>query len=399
MRYITFIFLLLTYVSVAQPVNDNCSDALSVNLSQQVDFQTLGATQDGPAHPGLPCFSFGDSLIHHDVWYTFTPVTSEFVEWTTCNTAEFDTRLAIYSDQNACAFSEIDLIYCNDDGVDCSGFTSYLYFEVEAGETYYLRLGGFQSGDFGAGSFILNPIPEPMVPANSNCTENTFVGVITPEQADDGEGWKTGTTVNAIQELTVEDPDCVPQGEFFDVWYSFQNGENDSIEIRFETLTEDALFNIQIYDECGQKSISENEGGSLLDVCFMNNDVSSGSMWLIGFSEPGEYVMQVSTQITNQIPGSFRFQLVGQTEAVSVNEINLSQFIAVYPNPATNAVQISSPLREGVIELMGLNGKKYNSQKFNTSSFELDISTISPGIYILQINNQEKVARAKIIIK
>lgn len=382
----------------AQPENDNCVDAIAIGLSEEISFQTLGATIDGPAHPGLPCFSFGDSLIHHDIWYSFSPTASEFVEWTTCGTAQFDTRLAVYDDTNACTFSEEDLLYCNDDGVDCSGFTSYLSFEAEAGETYYLRLGGFQSGDFGMGSFIINPISNPEVPSNSNCEDHTFVGVVTTEQADAGMGWKTGNNFNALQENDVEEPDCIPQGEFYDVWYSFENGGNDSIEIRFETLTEGALFNIQIYDTCGVKALNQADGGELLDVCFLNSAVESGSMWLVGFEESQEYLMQIATQITNHLPGEFRFQLVGQTEAVSVFDIDLSDQVEIFPNPSHGIIQIKSPFKYGQIQLIDFSGKVLVSSEFIESSFSMDLSSLSKGIYLLSMANDNKMTVSKIAI-
>ena len=61
----------------------------------------------------------------------------------TCSTAGFDTRLAAYSSCNG------TLIACNDDTTGCTALTSRMTFNVAAGSSYLIRVGGHVGGGTG----------------------------------------------------------------------------------------------------------------------------------------------------------------------------------------------------------------------------------------------------------
>ena len=58
-------------------------------------------------------------MIRGDIWYTWTASTNEIVVISTCNDADFDTRLALWEGD----FGAQTLVACNDDGLGCAGFT------------------------------------------------------------------------------------------------------------------------------------------------------------------------------------------------------------------------------------------------------------------------------------
>ena len=133
--------------------NDDCADATSV-VPGTYDFSTLGATTDGPDQPGSPCDQFEESNVNNDVWFEYTATCDGAATFSTCGTADFDTRIAVYPG-GQCPPSAESLIVCNDDFGDCAGFTSQLEWLVTEGSTYLLRIGGYDSSESGEGSFEL----------------------------------------------------------------------------------------------------------------------------------------------------------------------------------------------------------------------------------------------------
>ncbi|MBQ72626.1 MAG: hypothetical protein CMJ67_06940 [Planctomycetaceae bacterium] len=117
--------------------NDDCSNAIEISFGT-TGFSTLNASNDGPPLPGDCDEGFGTGF-GFDIWFTLTPDQSEGIVVSTCDTADFDTRLAVYTGCNGI------LVACNDDGPGCGGYTSQMNFDGVEGETYLLRVGGFDN--------------------------------------------------------------------------------------------------------------------------------------------------------------------------------------------------------------------------------------------------------------
>ena len=118
--------LLVMNVFGQAPVNDDCENASSIAAGVGIAFNSVSATTDGPEHPNVACFSFGTDLVHNDIWFEFTATSTGFMQWSTCSTANFDTRLAVYQGAAICPVEDTDLLSCNDDGLacDCLLYTS-----------------------------------------------------------------------------------------------------------------------------------------------------------------------------------------------------------------------------------------------------------------------------------
>jgi hypothetical protein len=101
-------------------------------------------------------------------WYTFTG-TGEEVTFSTCNSANYDTRIIIFTD---CGLNEVAE---NDDGEGCSGFTSELSFVADAGVVYEVFVTGYEGFNGTAtGNYTLNvTCAAPPLPAPE--TSNTIV--------------------------------------------------------------------------------------------------------------------------------------------------------------------------------------------------------------------------------
>ncbi len=122
------------------PANDDCEDAVPLE-DGVTPFSTVGAITDGPAMTG-DCIKFGDPQVNQDIWYTYAATCTGTVTVSTCNDANYDTRLAAYVGIG-CPASNADIVGCNDDGPGCAGFSSILTFNANSGTDYLVRVGGF----------------------------------------------------------------------------------------------------------------------------------------------------------------------------------------------------------------------------------------------------------------
>ena len=142
-HFYTLCLCFVSAVCLAQPANNDCINAVPINEVQDLEFTTVDATTDGPFHPDSPCPSNSDlDSIYSDVWYAYTATFTGNCFWTTCGTADFDTKIAVYMPGSACPPMDEDLLTCNEDGGNCSFFTSELLFRVDSGQTYLLHISG-----------------------------------------------------------------------------------------------------------------------------------------------------------------------------------------------------------------------------------------------------------------
>jgi hypothetical protein len=143
------------------PANDECVDAIAI-FDGDTPFSTEGATDSGPDLPGSCDEGFGLSLVQ-DIWYMYTATCNGTLTVSTCDQADYDTRLAAYLDCSG------TFVACNDDGPGCSGFTSVMEFTVTTGTTYLIRVGGF--GGAGSGTLTISCAGDgnPACPGDGDC--------------------------------------------------------------------------------------------------------------------------------------------------------------------------------------------------------------------------------------
>lgn len=217
-------FFIGEYDPMAGPINDECENATPV-ANGTYSFSTLGATTGLPYHP-TDCVGGTADSMYNDIWYLYTASFTGTAEFSTCGTADFDTNIAAYMPGATCPPEVSDLIACSEDGTGCEGFTSSITFEVEDGESYLLRIGGWGSGspgEAGDGNFFIGEFDPTPPPPNDDCSN-----AIALDLGDMDSVVVEFTTIGAntsppYYEETVACFD-VPNGEtasFNDVWYTW----------------------------------------------------------------------------------------------------------------------------------------------------------------------------------
>lgn len=386
---------------VTGPPNDDCENALELDLGDQdsvvLQFNTVEASTGLPQHE-VPqsCFEPGEEFVYNDLWYSWTATYTGGLEFSTCGTATFDSRLAVYQ-STTCPPDTSSLVGCGDDenannGVACAGFTSRALFNVEQGQSYLFRLGGWSSGDRGAGSVLIKRIEPVVPPANDDCSNALDAFVITLEQANDFEFIFEGTNKLSTGQPQFATPICNNDGDFRDVWYSFNSGDNTELTLRFNKTTTNAEFIIDLFETCGIQA-DPAEGPYF---CVETEDFSNTfiEVPLENFpGEPTEYLIRVSTRLTGgDLPGDFWFQLVGNPFS-NVEELQLGAF-RFFPNPVSNTATLSFKTQEvlnlqaEITNTLGQPIQRLNFGQVPSGDQTIDLPTedLQPGIYFLRLH-------------
>ncbi len=151
------------------PDNDICDNALSIS-DGDTGVDNTSAYTDGPVDFNL-CDNFDVEDVFNDIWFSYEASCDGDVTISTCDTVDFDSRLAVYG---SCGGA---MIACND---DCGGANNTLSSElaitdVSAGDMLYIRLGSFAEGGTGTGVLSVSCVaPEPgaCCLANDDCMED-----------------------------------------------------------------------------------------------------------------------------------------------------------------------------------------------------------------------------------
>lgn len=173
----------LTITVAPQVDNDACVDR-RVASSGDNPFSTIGATTDGPSVP-LTCDDGNGIGFGQDVWFEHVATCTGLLIVSTCGTADFNTRLAVYgtgATACSCPTDNTTLLACNDDAPGCASGSSEVVLSVTAGACLTVRVGGLD-GASGTGTLNISCIPDLCADAlrvSSNSTtrgstENTVV--------------------------------------------------------------------------------------------------------------------------------------------------------------------------------------------------------------------------------
>jgi hypothetical protein len=130
---------------------DECDTAFIASYGAN-PFETNTATPSSPEPDESMCSgTYLDWAGSQDVWFLFMPSESGVMHFTTCDSSSYDTSMVIY--EESCDTQ----VACNGDAsgdTGCQSYYSAIDLDVTAGNTYYIRLGGWQ-GDTGSGTLSI----------------------------------------------------------------------------------------------------------------------------------------------------------------------------------------------------------------------------------------------------
>ncbi|MGB2987674.1 MAG: HYR domain-containing protein, partial [Phycisphaerae bacterium] len=229
-----------------EPPNDDCVNSQPIS-DGVTSFFTENATTDGPALD--PSCDEGAGLsFEQDVWFDHVATCSGILTISTCDDADFNTRLVVYGDGSATCLCPTDnsfFLKCNDDGPGCGSGTSEVFLPATEGECFTIRVGGLGT-DEGTGNITIT------------CA---------PDECPDAQPLSMGSSVTGSTENTSVDvaPDC-GEGPVDSpgVWYSITGTDN--------LLT--AFFSNATYDT--RLTVYEGDCGTLMCVGDADNAGAGG---------------------------------------------------------------------------------------------------------------------------
>jgi hypothetical protein len=168
--------VIVTSLACPIPANDDCSGATIASTGSNA-FSTLGACDSGTTSSNCP--NDGGN-IPRDIWFRWTapdcagPTTIDLCD------ADYDSKVAVY---NNCPAGNNTAIACNDDACGGSGLASRVNFNATPGDTYRIRIGGFNN-QTGTGHMIISVTPP--APSNDDCANGIVVSNGTTDVANCG---------------------------------------------------------------------------------------------------------------------------------------------------------------------------------------------------------------------
>ena len=347
------------------PVNDECDGAIALTVgpdacANPTSATTLGGTpspQDSEEVSGTP---------NNDVWFTFVATTDQHTismgnivnlddEFST------DMGIAVYSGN--CS----SLVF-----FDTSDPETIALTDLDAGETYYVRVYGW-SRESSPMSFDICVGTAGEIPANDSCFD-AIVATVPYSNSQDA----TAATENS-------GPISCEDNEMNDgVWYTFV-GNGSDITVSIAPFAWDPELGIYQGDcDTLQCVASVDNGGTGRPETFTISPTELGV----------SYYVNVGHYSSDDLPeGPFQITI---SPALSTPGFDNDNFRA-YPNPVENVLNLDYTQNISNVAIFNLVGQQVFSKSINADKYQVDMSNLSAGAYIVKVTADNQIKTLKVI--
>ncbi len=223
----------------AQPVNDECTNALPVTAGNNAFDTTLATTSSGVV---VSC----RNSTSKDIWFTYTAPNAGVAVFDTCDST-FNTVLSVYT---ACGGTELA---CNNDGGGCENATrARVVLKMSNGETVLIRLAG-RSAPSGGTGFLNITAPGPSLIIGDECENAQIVGA-----GNTSFNTASATTSGNIAMRCFHDYEDTTITK--DIWFEYIAPQSGSCIITAETP---GVYSVlTTYSECGGSVLDEGDSSN-----------------------------------------------------------------------------------------------------------------------------------------
>lgn len=361
------------------PVNDECNNAITLSVDSTCNYTSgtvAGSTESGPADI---CPTYASSGAY-DVWYKFIATAANNTV-TVKGSLSFDAVVVL---KDSCSGSTIN---CSDntgsEGIEIVNGSGLII-----GNTYYVRVYAYGSAQPSTLDFEICVSIPPPPPVNDDCTNAISL------TANTNCSYMAGTVTGATQSAAPESCAGFSSPGANDVWYKFVAvASNQTIMVK-GTEFFDAI--VVLTDSCGGAPIgcadSAYAGGT--EVIYANSLIIGNTYYIRVYA------------YGSTIPETPKFDIClldsGPMSVQTADKDNYS--VNVFPNPASNIIMLTlkSPHNsEGVhYKIINVNGQEVGEGWFvqNSLQKEVDISSLTSGVYNIQISIAETIINKKIVV-
>ena len=138
------------------PSNNTCTGAIMITESVTL-FDSSDASTSDFVYDWASCSGSYPGAMGKDVWHYFTPTEDGVATVSTCDTASYDTTIAVLEGE---ACESLLMAACNGDasGGKCQNYYSQVDVPVTAGSLYWVAVGGYSSGGSGPGTITITGV-------------------------------------------------------------------------------------------------------------------------------------------------------------------------------------------------------------------------------------------------
>lgn len=380
-------------------VMSNAGATVEVNESTIAPPATGYQTSDG----------WGNSNVNFTTWFTFTAPASGNVAITGMD-VNFDGQIAIYDATDCADFTTFTLLAANDDALSGGGLApEFSVCGLTPGNSYYLMHDSWSTSVTGVYSITLEPI---VVEAGSS---TGLIDACTGDVVDLFDGMNGydmgGSWSEEIPTAGFADPLFATAGLAYQV-FTFE------YEVTNGCARDTAEQQVQIYGPSsagvdGSMTVCQNEPVNLL--AGLSGNVDLGGTWY----DPSNNQLPSGAITASFIPGSFNYDYItgngvcpNDTSNVVVivspacDYLNIQEELFgtmdVYPNPTTGIVYVANTGSTEVFnfEITDVNGKVIVAKEAainGTETTEINLTDINPGVYMIQVFNDNATTTYRII--
>lgn len=352
--------------SFPSPANDSCANA--IDLTPSASCNAVVGTFSGATITDAEPVCAADAS--QDVWYRFV-ATDKMMGIVLFGTTGISNGFEVRT--GSCNGTTI---ICRNANNNTGSGESLLYNNFEIGTTYYIRVfNAFIATSVNTFSICLQSYP---APTNDNCAN--AITLQPGSTCSTNTAVLSGSTLDGVGSIV----SCSPNPSQ-DVWYKF-TATNSTMTISLSAVA-DISNGFQVYDGgCN---------GSLV-ICRNANGNGSGETYTYAsFTVGNEYYLRLVNEYATPLTiSSFNVCVVDATLSSTENSL---QNVQVYPNPATDFIQVLNAedlLGYEVFNHLGqmiLNGQLTNGY--------IDLSNYQAGVYMLRLFNDSGAVVKRVIKK
>jgi hypothetical protein len=165
---------------------------------------------------------------------------------------------------------------------------------------------------------------------------------------------------------------------------------NNGVVIAGKTNYNNSMYWIGLLDAQGNQIWTKTMGGSGIDDARAVVQNSDGSYLVAGHTNSSDGDVSLNKGMSD-------FWVVKLSAVVSIDEIENTPSISIYPNPTNGIFTISSTEQINEVEVFNVLGKAVYSKKVTSKNIMVDLTPFPKGLYLVQLKTNMNSVTKKIV--